>query len=175
MALLSDTGGAATPARAPAAAPAPDAAPPPAPRARPGRRPPAHRHDDLLPVGDLRREVDRVGVAAPGRAARTADRVAHARVAVQAEDARVAHRARDVHERVGRRRALEADVARRAAAGRGTAARAPSAPELAPDPAGAWAWIHRTPSTTTTRTAAAAAASCARGSSGTAATLRGAL
>ena len=103
------------------------AAPAPAPAAAGGAR---GRHDDLLPVGDLRREVDRVGVAAPGRAARAADRVADARIAVQEEDARVAHRTRDVHERVRRGRALEADVAVRAgaagwAAGPGRARRRP--------------------------------------------------
>ena len=64
------------------------------------------RHDDLLSVCHLRREVDRVDVGPAARPARADNGVLHARAAAQPIDAGVADRARDVHERAGGRRAL---------------------------------------------------------------------
>ena len=73
-------------------------------RRLPGRR--RARHDDLLPVGERRREVDERDVGPPGRAARAGDRVGDARALRQAVRALRDAPRRRRRRRAGRRGAL---------------------------------------------------------------------
>ena len=64
----------------------------------------ARRDDDLLPVGDARRQVDRAAVGATREPARLRDRVGDARAVGEVVEPRFAHRADDVDDDRPRRR-----------------------------------------------------------------------
>ena len=92
----------------------PPAGPVPLPRRAAAAR--RARHEHLLTVLQRGRQVDRAEVGDRGRSSREAYRLDHPPVARDAVDARLAHRAGDVHEQL-RRRALGDDRAAGAASG----------------------------------------------------------
>ena len=89
-------------------APGPDAAPP---AAAPGRDTP--RHDDLLAVGERRREVDERDVGLRRRAAGAGHRVGHARSLRQAVEPSTTDRADDVDDDAGGGRLMRRALPRR--------------------------------------------------------------
>ena len=108
----------------------PPGSPAPAPPHRRGTSRAAARHDDLLAVGDLRRQVDRVDVRPRARAARAPHGVLDALAVAQPVDARAAHRPGHMDERDRGLPRLEAN-------GPGADADAGAEPDAGADAAGA--------------------------------------